>query len=134
MKLIQRTSSRLVAVLIATMSVVGAAEAQTAVRVGGEADYDACSGFGVVKGLNPRGDGFLAVRSGPGSRNPRLDKIHNGQQVWFCDQKGVWIGIVYSRQQGVDCRVSSPIAKRSPYAGPCKSGWVHQKYVKQTAG
>ena len=37
--------------------------------------------YGVVKSLNPNGDGFLAVRSGPGNGNAMVDKIHNGQAI-----------------------------------------------------
>jgi len=36
------------------------------VMVGGEPDMDACPSGGTVTGLDPRGDGFLSVRSGPG--------------------------------------------------------------------
>jgi len=122
------------AVLISTLATVSAAQSQTAVHIGGEPGADACGGWGKVKGLNPAGDGFLAVRSGPGVRNAMIDKIHNGQQIWFCDQKGSWIGIVYSQSKNTDCQVSSPIMPRKRYAGPCKSGWVHEKYVELTAG
>lgn len=46
-----------------------------------ETDGDAC-GNGVVTGLNPRGDGFLAVKAGPGLDFKRIDKVFNGTQVY----------------------------------------------------
>ena len=59
------------------------------------------------------------------------DKIHkNGTKVIMCDSQGKWIGVVY----GSDCGTSSPIAKKQPYKGSCKSGWVYEKYVILIAG
>ena len=37
--------------------------------IGGEKDLDACGGFGEVRGLNHRGDNFLAVRTGARAQN-----------------------------------------------------------------
>lgn len=104
-----------------------------AVRIGAHSDLDACLTLGVVTGLNPNGDGFLAVRSGPDTHFKRIDKLSNGQYVYFCDQRNDWIGVVYTKAEG-DCGVSSPVSKRQPYQGPCKAGWVHSKYVKAVAG
>lgn len=104
------------------------------VIVGGEASFDACGGVGEVVGLDPNGDNFLAVRSGPGSGFKIVDKIHTGQQYFDCDSSGKWVGIVYSKKPDADCGVSSPIAKRTPYRGPCRSGWVFRKYTKLIAG
>ena len=54
------------------------------VMVGGEADLDACGGVGVVSGLAPHGDGFLAVRSGTNASYKLVDKLLEGQQVLMC--------------------------------------------------
>lgn len=110
------------------------AHAQSPVMVGGEADLDACGSIGIVAGLSSQGDNFLAVRSGPGSKNKMIDKITTDREVILCDSKGNWLGIVYFDNAGVDCGVSSPITKRGPYSGSCKSGWVFKKYVRLTAG
>ena len=107
---------------------------RVSVLVGGEADLDACGGYGVVTGLDPNRDGFLAVRTGPGTDHSIIDKINNGQAVYFCDERQDWIGIVYSRDKGVDCQIGSPIAKRQPYTGPCRAGWAHAKYLRLVAG
>jgi hypothetical protein len=66
------------------------------VIVGGEQDYDACGSSGTVEGLNPHGDGFLAVKAGPGLNFERIDKLYNGMQVYICGEQGDWLAIVYS--------------------------------------
>jgi hypothetical protein len=99
------------------------------VMIGGEQhDIDACGGtIGVVRGISRRGDGFLAVRSGPGTKYKTIDKFYrNGERVIICDRKGEWIGIVY----GKNCGTESPIPQRKPYDGSCKSGWAFEKYVR----
>ncbi|MEM7191541.1 MAG: integron [Pseudomonadota bacterium] len=106
---------------------------QTPVMVGGDADYDACGSQGVVKGLKASGDGFLAVRAGPGSNNAMLDKVYNGYILSLCDERGGWYGVVYSHESR-DCGVSTPWPRRQPYSGPCRSGWVYKKYVGAYAG
>lgn len=103
------------------------------VMIGGIAEFDACGGLGEVHGLNPRGDGFLAVRTGPGSKYPMIDRLHNGNQVYFCDKHGEWIGIVYGKTVQ-DCGVSSPLPRRQPYKGSCLSGWAHQNWLVLIAG
>jgi hypothetical protein len=103
------------------------------VMVGGIAELDACRGLGEVRGLNPRGDGFLAVRTGPGRKYPMVDRLYNGHQVYFCDDHGEWIGIVYG-EHVQDCGVSSPLPRRQPYKGPCQSGWAHRNWLVLIAG
>jgi hypothetical protein len=103
------------------------------VMVGGLAELDACGGLGEVRGLNPRGDAFLAVRKGPGRKYPMIDRLYNGNRVYFCDDYGEWIGIVYG-EPAQDCGVSSPLPKQQPYKGPCESGWVHRNWLVLIAG
>lgn len=94
---------------------------------------DACAGNGVIAGLDPAGDGFLAVRSGPGTGHAELDRLYNGEGVYLCGESGRWIAIVYTRRGG-NCNVTSPWPIRQAYTGPCRSGWVHRNWVRQTAG
>jgi hypothetical protein len=102
------------------------------VVVGVDAELDPCA-VGVIAGLDPRGDGFLSVRSGPAANYRELDRLKNGNRVHLCDQKGDWIGVVYGA--AVDkCGVGTPWPKKKAYAGPCKHGWVHTRYVKPIAG
>lgn len=78
-----------------------------------------------VTGLAPSGDGFLAVRSAPGSRYRKLAELHNGDTVYVFEQKGQWYGIVYGAQSSFPCL--SP--KTHPVTHPNK-GWVHSKWIK----
>ncbi|WP_083240404.1 SH3 domain-containing protein [Methyloceanibacter methanicus] len=103
------------------------------VLAGGEADFDACGSQGVVRGLDPSGDGFLAVRSGPSSKHAVLDRVYNGAILNLCDQRGRWLGVVYSHET-MDCGVGTPWPRRDAYSGPCRSGWVFRKYVADYAG
>jgi hypothetical protein len=95
--------------------------------------YDACGLVGVVRGLDPRGDGFLAVRAGPGSNYAMLDKVYSDQLLTVCDDHGKWLGVVYSHETE-DCGVSTPWPGPAAYTGPCRSSWVYRTYVKDFAG
>ena len=108
---------------------VFAADRQVVLNDTGE---DACS-TGQVAGLDPNGDNFLAVRSGPGTRNRQIDTLHTGDLVAVCDQSGQWYGVVYG---GSECVGGSPeaVTQNGPYRGPCASGWVFSKYVPIIAG
>jgi len=90
---------------------------------------DPCS-YAQIIGLNPNGDGFLTVRSEPNKHAKPLDRLYNGNKVWYCDQKGQWVGIVY----GKNCHISSPANPPRAYKGSCKSGWVFGKWVSIIAG
>ena len=100
---------------------------------GGEPDMDACGGWGEVRGLDPNGDGFLAVRTGPGTGYPMIGRLHEGDGVHFCDQRDNWIGIVYG-EPGQDCQANPILPLRQPYRGPCKSGWAHRHWLVLLAG
>lgn len=106
------------------------------VMVGGEENLDACTGLGIVFGLNPQGDNFLAVRSGKNSRYALVDKLYESQQVFICQTSvdGKWLGVVYSHNKNDDCGVNSPINPAQVYSGKCKSGWVYGRWIKIVAG
>lgn len=101
------------------------------VMVGGESDLDACAGIAVVIGLDPAGDNFLAVRTGPGVSHAQADRLPPSATVHVCEERGNWRGIVYPAG---DCGVATPIAVRQAYDGPCKSGWVYGAYLSPLAG
>lgn len=111
-------------------------EAKISVYYGGDENIDACSSLAQVNHLSKGPDGFLAVKDAPSIKAYRTDKIFNGQKLWVCEESkdGKWLGIVYSPNEKQDCGVSSPVEKRKPYNGPCKSGWVSKKYVTLLAG
>jgi hypothetical protein len=97
-----------------------------------ETDTGACSN-GVVVGLDPHGDGFLAVKAGPSIHYRRIDRLFNGQELNICGSTGPWLAIVYSKR-GQECNVNGPWQRTLPYTGPCLSGWVHRRWVEATAG
>ena len=117
---------------------LAAAEATVPVRIGTheQPDLDACLSVGEVSGLKPGGDGFLAVRSGPGTKYALTDKLSAGRRLHLCDEKvdGEWIGIVYTDDDTLDCGVSSPVESPRVYRGTCKSGWVNKRWVRVVAG
>jgi hypothetical protein len=90
---------------------------------------DQCAN-GTVHGLDPRGDGFLAVKAGPGLRYKRIDKLYNGEEVYLCGYVGDWFAIVYSKEAQY-CNVSGGLETEPyPYTGPCRSGWAHKCWIK----
>jgi hypothetical protein len=100
-------------------------------------EYDSCDGA-TVKGLNPQGDGFLAVQSGPRINYPRVDKLHNGDRVITCDTYGDWFAVVYPgpgrTMESCDDWFDRNRRKTVPYTGPCRSGWVHKNWLGDFAG
>lgn len=106
------------------------------VEVGGSEEWDACGSTGQVRGLKADGDGFLAVRAGPGADYRMLDKLGNGRLVYLCASRGGWTAVVYA-PTGADaseCGVSWAIAEVEVYRGPCKSGWVNTTWIEVVAG
>ncbi|MEN0040680.1 MAG: integron [Pseudomonadota bacterium] len=121
---------RLAACLVALSMTVATPAIAQPVMVGGESDYDACGSVGKVVGLNPNGDNYLSVRAEASSKGRELDRLGPETNVFMCDQRGRWIGVVY----GSGCGVGSPIPQRKAYNGPCRSGWVFKKYIQLIAG
>jgi hypothetical protein len=109
-----------------------------AVQVGHDGPaMDACGGVGRVIALDRDEMDALAVHTGPDDRNAHETALDEGTLVWLCEARGDWQGIVYPEGQYQDlgdCRVSSPVAQRQAYAGPCRSGWVLARYVQLVAG
>jgi hypothetical protein len=98
-----------------------------------QATQEASCASGVVTGLDPRGDGFLAVKSGPHLKFSKIDQLFNGQDVYLCESRGDWIGIVYPVDER--CGVGSKSwSVTDSYSGPCSSGWVYKAWIKATAG
>lgn len=97
-------------------------------------DLDACGGVGKVSGLKADGDNFLSVRALPSIKGDEMDQIKNDQQVFFCEEDGPWIGIVYDKTGSKDCGTGSPVPEATTYVGPCDSGWVDSNYVRLIAG
>jgi len=95
-----------------------------------DGNLDTCA-LGRVAGLNPDGDGYLAVRAGPGSDHKELDRITNGTLVWVFETVGDWHGVIYGAE-GVDC---SPIPDTRVLEREGQlQGWVHGNWVEPLAG
>jgi hypothetical protein len=84
----------------------------------------------MVSGLKANGDGFLAVRSGPGSQYRKIDELHEGEIVLVFDGHGEWAGVVY---RSPNARCSSISTKPHPVLYE-KRGWVHTRWLKPFAG
>jgi hypothetical protein len=92
----------LIAAALAALTTVTAANRLTVpVIVGGIENADACPGTGIVEGLDPHGDGFLAVKAGPGlsfdaSTNSitarRSTSVNTGVTGWLSYTVGLAIG------------------------------------------
>jgi hypothetical protein len=95
-------------------------------------DAESACGKGVVFDLDPHGDGFLAVKAGPGLTFLRIDKLYNGEQVYLCARAGDWYGIVYAKE-AQPCHVDRPWVLSEPYTGPCRYGWAHGRWIKPVA-
>jgi hypothetical protein len=129
-------------VLFGCLTVLATAQAQQPTRridvpvmVGGSGESDGCTSLGQIVGLDPNGDGFLSVRSGPGGKPYReIDRLYNGNRVFVCHNKGPWLTVVYGNSPDGTCGVSTPWPVRQPYTGPCRFGWIHSRYVEIVAG
>jgi len=82
-----------------------------------------------VTGLKANGDGFLAVRSGPGSNYAKIDELHNGDVVFTLLRKGPWHGVIYGARSRTFCRG----ARQYP-TPESPQGWVHGNWLKDLAG
>ena len=93
----------------------------------------ACSGIGRPRGLDPRGDNFIAVKAGPDLSARRTDTLGPGARFFVCGQSpdGRWTSIVYAPGGVLSprCGVSAQVASPRRYAGPCYSGWLYTRYV-----
>jgi hypothetical protein len=102
------------------------ANAPLAVTVGAGAEGAACPLQATVT-VSP--GGTLAVRTGPGQKFARSDRLVAGTRVFLCDRAGDagWAGIVYGSG---DCGLAAPIDPPHAYGGRCRSGWVRANYLR----
>ncbi|MHC2107033.1 integron [Methylobacterium sp. CM6246] len=129
-----RTALAALGLVFAVGGAIGQPHLDVPIYAGGDNRFDACGGNGQVVGLDPNGDGFLSVRSGPGGRPFReVDRLYNGNLVAICTENGPWMGVVYGTR-GTDCNVDTPWPVKQAYTGPCKAGWIHFRYLKVIAG
>lgn len=105
-----------------TLVIAGALSLAAPVLAQVEVDFAATGGDGqaawcassVVAGLDPNGDGFLAVRTGPGTDYRMVAKLTNGAVVLTCARSGPWVGVLYGPER--------------------TKGWVHGRWLADLAG
>jgi len=105
------------------------------VMVGGEKYHDACgSAAKTISSEKQR----VKVYSAPEDEADVIDEISKSIYVAVCDFDndpfGNWVGIVYSFDGKLNCGVGTPILKRTPYSGTCRSGWVKKANLKNWIG
>ena len=97
-------------------------------------DMDACAS--VVRPKLPRGgaDGFLSLRAGPGTAWPETMRLRASDRMYACTSANGWQSVVVRPAGGGDCGVSTNVRVRRRYTGPCRSGWVAERYLETIAG
>jgi hypothetical protein len=85
----------------------------------------------VVTGLRP--SRHLLVRAGPGTTYSRVDRLAAGEQVYTCNGRREWIGVVY-RRPGFPCDGAAPQGLDIRLSTECRSGWVHRNWVEIITG
>lgn len=100
--------------------------------------------YGLVQGLKKGGDGFLSVRAAPSVKARELDRLKNGRSVIIFSgdaeaKKNGFIGVVYPAEEtfkgAIDILCEIPDSSyEGPYMGPCRSGWVSNRYAGVDAG
>ena len=102
-----------------------------------------------IVGLKKGGDGFVSVRGAPSPKGNERDRLTLGHYVLaahpFDDwKKATFISVIYVDEKGgpdggleVVCGIENPpppaATAKKVYTGPCKSGWVHKRFVKVLA-
>jgi hypothetical protein len=101
-----------------------------------------------IVGLRKGGDGFVSVRAAPSVDAAELDRLTMERRVYAFNpvddwKKATFIGVVYSDEREIPenfekkCGLPDTLPAKPPfrrvYAGPCKSGWVHKRFVEVLA-
>lgn len=102
-----------------------------------------------IVGLKAGGDGFVSVRAAPSTEAAELDRLAKDRHIYAINplddwKKATFIAVIYSADPGMNaeafetaCGVDNPPKANAPvkrnYTGPCKSGWVHKRFVEVLA-
>lgn len=124
--------SAITAVLLAVGSTAMAEKLAVPIyEYGSIGDLPTCA-TGIVVGLKDDGDGFLAVRTGPGTQFNKIDEIKNGDLVTVYDARDGWFGVMYGGKSG-DCSFTGAGAKRTVNY-PGNKGWIHRNWLENFSG
>ncbi len=66
------------------------------------------------------GNGYLAVRTGPGSNYRQTGELYAGDEVSVYDRRGSWLAVTC-----MSGRCNRPL-----WGDPSPSGWVHGRYIR----
>lgn len=80
-----------------------------AIAPGARVDAYSASLFAVC-GLDPNGDNYLALRTGPGSGHAKLQELGPGTKVWDWERRGNWYRVTVDTVNG-------------------REGWVYAGYL-----
>ena len=102
-----------------------------------------------VAGLKKNGDGFVSVRSAPDPKAAERDRLTTGRHVYAINpaddwKKATFLAVIYlddpqagseefEKKCGVDNPPKPDAPRRRNYTGPCKSGWVHKRFLQVLA-
>lgn len=86
----------------------------------------------VVTGLKRSSGNFLSVRAGPAMSYQRVGGLHGGQDVFTCNERHEWVGIVYGSKG--KCRLRTTLSRAPKLPKGCRSGWAHERWIKVTSG
>lgn len=86
-----------------------------------------CAG-GTVMGLKADGDGFLAVRTGPGAKYRKIGELHNGDRVTIFGGQDGWLAVLVPNGQ-IDQRDACQRVGPQRRLSGSGLGWVHGRWV-----
>ena len=83
---------------------------------------------GTVMGLRADGDGFLAVRSGPGSDFRKLGELSNGDRVTIFGAEGDWLAVLVPGGRIDQADACQRVGSRRQISG-AGLGWAHRNWI-----
>jgi len=86
-----------------------------------------CS-VGTVMGLKAGGDGFLAVRTGPGASYRKIGELHNGDRVTIFEERDGWYGVLIPGGRVSPSDACGRVGPRRQLSGS-GLGWVHGRWI-----
>lgn len=101
-----------------------AEDLSVSVTIGGSKRLAACSERARVEGGRK-----VSLMRGPDRTSQRVIYLPSGTQLFVCERRGEWLGVVVAAVDPETCGVSVSIERREPYRGGCASGWVLQAEV-----
>ncbi len=118
----------LISTAIATLS-FGTLVAQTPVEQSAiipvmlypDANHGTCS---IGLQVNPGG---AVLRAGPGVDFPEIATLKAGLVVSGCNERDGWNGIIDGQDKA--CSIGIILTQERPYVGPCRSGWIEQRFL-----